>query len=54
MTRSRPHDAKDGPVAVERLLIEKADPTDGDGHGVAGIVLDVLDEEEVLAQSGDL
>ena len=46
----RPHDAKDGPATVERVLVEKADAADGDGHGVAGVMLDVLEIEKILAQ----
>jgi hypothetical protein len=29
---------------------EELDATDGNGHGRAGVVFDVLDEEEVLTQ----
>ena len=35
---------------IERLLVKEPDATDGDGHGVAGVAFDVLDEEKVLAQ----
>jgi hypothetical protein len=34
----------------ERILVEGADAAYGDGHGVAGVVLAVLEVEEVLAQ----
>ena len=33
--RGRTHDAEDGPVTVERLLVEEPDAADGDGHGRA-------------------
>ena len=29
---------------------EELEATDGDGHGVAGVMFDILDEEKVLAQ----
>ena len=32
------------------MLVEKADAADGDGHGVAGVVLEVLEVEEVLTK----
>ena len=48
--RRRAHDVEDGPVSVERLLVEEPDAADGDGHGVAGVMFDVLEKEEVLAQ----
>ena len=35
LLRGRTHDAEDGPVTFERLLIEEPDAADGDGHGVA-------------------
>ena len=44
------HDAEDVPVAVEGLLVAEANAADGDGHGVAGVVFDILEEEEVLPQ----
>jgi hypothetical protein len=35
---------------IERVLVEEADPTDGDRHRVAGVMFDILDKEKVLAQ----
>jgi hypothetical protein len=32
------------------LFIEESDTADGDGGSVARVMLDILDEEEVLAQ----
>ena len=46
----RPHDAEDVPVATERIFIEETNTANGDGHGVAGVVFDILEEEKVLAQ----
>ena len=39
-----------GPSFFQRTLKEKLDPADGDGHGRARVVPDILDEEEILAQ----
>src|SRR5258708_1529835 len=50
LLRRGPHDPKDGPATVERVLVEKAEAADGDGHGVAGVVLDTLEVEEVLTK----
>ena len=46
----RAQDAEEGPVAVQRPFVEELDAADGDGGSVAGVVFDVLDIEEVLAQ----
>jgi hypothetical protein len=48
--RRRAHDAEDGPITIERVLLEKADATDGNGHRGAGVMFAVLEMEEVLAQ----
>ena len=58
--RGGPHNAKDGPLRLERLLIAEADATDGNGHGGARIMFAVLEEEEYwrssssVIRSGDL
>jgi hypothetical protein len=39
-----------GEVSVEGLLEEELDGADGDGGGAAGVVFDIPDVEEVLAQ----
>jgi hypothetical protein len=41
---------EDGPRAVEGLFVEELDAAEGDGHRVARVMFDILDEEEVLAQ----
>jgi len=46
----RAHDVKRGPLFLQCVLKEKLESTDGDGHGVAGVMFDILDEEKVLAQ----
>jgi hypothetical protein len=38
---------KGGPLSLGRNSFCVA--TDGDGHGVAGVMFDILDEEKVLA-----
>ena len=43
-------DGEERPVAVKRLLEEELDAADGDGGGAAGVMLDVHEEEEVLAE----
>ena len=50
LLRRRSQDAQDGPRAVEGLFVEELDAAEGDGHRVAGVMFDILDEEEVLAQ----
>ncbi len=50
LLRRRSHNAEDGPRAVECLFVEELDASEGDGHGVAGVMFDILEEEEVLAQ----
>ena len=53
-------DAEDIPVAVKRLLVAEANPADGNGHGRAGIVFDVLEKRKYcrssssVIKSGDL
>jgi hypothetical protein len=34
---------------MQRLFKEELEPTDDDGHGVTGVMFDILDEEKVLA-----
>ncbi len=48
--RGRTHDAEDGPRAVEGLFVAELNAAEGDGHRVAGVMFDILDEEKVLAQ----
>jgi hypothetical protein len=50
LLRRRAHDVEGGPLFLQRVLKEKLEATDGDGHGVAGVMFDILDEEKVLAQ----
>jgi hypothetical protein len=54
LVRGRTHDAEDGPVTIERLLVEEPDAANGDGHGVARVMFDVLGEKEVLPQFGSV
>ncbi len=42
--------AENGPYAPQRMLVEEADATDSNGHGGTGIVFDVFEVEEMLAQ----
>jgi hypothetical protein len=39
-----------GPIFFQRAFKEKLDAADGDGGRAAGVMFDVLDLEEVLAQ----
>ena len=38
------HQAEGGPLSLQRALKEELDTADGDGHGAAGVVFDVLDD----------
>ena len=44
------HEGQSGPRALQGLLIEELDPTQGDGAGGAGVMLDVFEEQKVTAQ----
>src|SRR5215813_1470868 len=48
--RRRAHDVEGGPFFLQRVLKEELEPTDGNGHGVARVMFDILDKEKVLAQ----
>src|SRR5229473_7580102 len=44
------HEVEGGPLFFQGALKKELDAADGDGHGVAGVMLDVLEVKEVLPQ----
>ena len=47
LLRRRAHNVEGGPFFLQGVLKEELEPTDGNGHGVAGVVFDI---QEILAQ----